>query len=197
VIHLEPYDVRYHGKQSDAPRHEAIQGFYVYQGNTEECRPQHAKLESWSLVEEKMAESSHTLSRYQNCHLVKLGRGVNEAYSFKLLAVTTFASLSLVLHPVFVLLDLIPVSFLGLPKGTHFVSAISGYLMTGHSCIEIQVGRIVLTKLPFDRDTLGSSLVELSRRVKRQVAYIINSTSSSLFDLGSGYMRIIFKDPVR
>lgn len=115
----------------------------------------------------------------------------------------TFVALNLVLGPVTsvsVLLDPLPVSFLGLPKCAHFQSAISSHLMAGRSSIEVHIGGIVLTKLLFDRDALRSSLVEctsLGRRVKCQVANIITCTGSSVFDLGSGYMRIILKDSVR
>lgn len=111
---------------------------------------------------------------------------------------TAFVALSLFLVPitfVFILLDLVSVSFLGLPEGVHFRSAISGYLMTDHRCDKVYVRRIVLTKLLFERDTLRTSL--LKRTSLSRSAYIISFTRSSLFSLGSRYMRFIFKDSVR
>lgn len=111
---------------------------------------------------------------------------------------TAFVALCLFLDPitfVFILLDLVSVSFLSLPKGAHFQSAINGYLMAGHRCDEVYVRRIVLTKLLFERDTLRSSLFECTSLGRR--AYIINFTRSSLFRLGGRYMRIIFRGSVR
>ena len=170
----------------------------MHQGNVEEHRPQHAK--NWSfLVEEEMAETSYTLAGYQKCHLVKFGRKISKAYSLKLLTMTAFVALSLFLGPIAIvpiLLDLVPVSFLGLRKSAHFQSAISGYLMAGHRCDEVYVRRIVLTKFLFERDTLRSSLFERTSLSRR--AYIINFARSSLYSLAGGrYMRIIFKDSVR
>ena len=123
---------------------------------------------------------------------------IDKAYSFKFLTMMAFAALSLFLHPitfVVIFLDIVPVSFLSLPEGIHFQSAFSGYLMASDRCDEVYLGRIILTKFLFERDTLRSSLFERTSLSRK--AYIINFTRSSLFRLGSGYMRIIFKDSVR
>jgi hypothetical protein len=62
---------------------------------------------------------------------------------------TAFVALSsLFLVPitfVSIVLDLVSVSFLGLPEGAYFRSAISGYLMAGHRCDEVYVRSSLLS----------------------------------------------------